>query len=222
MDPNPLKCLIAAQKFKFRLQQLADYAATIERFLATEFSSRYAAETLADIRQRVISPEMEPAEASDQLLALRETFPDILRGTIFVYVVATFEVQVRCYVSDGLGLGGIGRGASLAVIGPILDKEFSPGLSKFDLECFTHYKDLRDACAHANGVASNDLHRLERVAKAARAIPGASHRPSANPEMTGLTEEQKAMGGIDFDRTFVPEAIKFFRAQFDRISADKR
>lgn len=108
-----LRCIIAKRQFKTRLASLSEYSETLERMLASEFASVYTREVLYEVALKARGQEDIDVEPSEELLALRDDFPSILRGSLFIYVVNTFEIQARAFINAHIGKAGIEKGASL-------------------------------------------------------------------------------------------------------------
>jgi len=144
-----LKCNIAKRQFKTRLTSLSEYSVTLERMLASEFASVYTREVLSEVALKARGQEDIDVEPSEELLALRDDFPSILRGSLFVYVVNTFEIQARAFVNGHLGKAGIEKGASLKKIGSFLKSTLPATVGQPAIERLEEYKHLRDACTHS-------------------------------------------------------------------------
>lgn len=199
---------------------LSEYSQTLERLLATEFASTYAREALSEIAQRSRGDEYIDDDPNEELEALRDDFPTILRGSLFVYVVASFENQTRVYVNARLGRDLISKGDNLKKIAVALASELPGTIDTPATERLSQYKYLRDACAHTGGEVASVLHDLYKVSDAAKKIPGVVFRPYAEQSdelRASFSRTQMSVGTMEFTRDFIPNAVAFFTEQFSRI-----
>jgi hypothetical protein len=217
---TPLTCITAKYQFETRMTRLSEYGQTLERLLASEFASVYTREALSEIAQKARGDDYVDDEPSEELTSLRDDFPSILRGSLFVYAVATFENQARAYVNAKLEKKVIAKGANLKQIATTLASEIPAAVDAPTTKQLERYKHLRDACAHAGGYVSSVLHELLKVSDAAQHLPGVVFRPYAEkgtPSST-FTEQQLALGTVELTSEFIPESVAFFRKQFSRIT----
>lgn len=215
-----LQMKLAKKKFELRMSVLAEYETTLERLLAQEQASVFAREALGHIAALAKGDEADEGP-SEQLVALNDDFPTILRGSLFVYAVSAFENQARRYLNERIGKSVVSKGANLKQIADVLVKEMPTAIDDPARDRFVQYKHLRDACAHTNGEISSVLHELFKVASAATKIPGVIYKPFAeqnDESRETFTKTQMVIGTMELSREFIPNALEFFNAQFTRLS----
>lgn len=212
--------MIAKRQFEARMAKLSDYGQTLERLLASEFAAVFSREALSEISQRARGDDYIDDEPSEELTSLRDDFPSILRGSLFVYAAATFENQARAYINARLGRPAIAKGANLKQIATTLSSEFPATVDTLAVERLEQYKHLRDACAHTGGQVSSVLHDVLKVSNAAQHLPGVVFRPYAEMGTSPgtFTNRQLALGTVELTKEFMPESLVFFRKQFSRIA----
>lgn len=218
---DKLQMTLTKKHFELRMSVLSEYETTLERLLAQEHASVYAREVLEQIAALARGDEADEGP-SEELVALKDDFPTILRGSLFVYAVSTFENQARRYLNERLEKTVIGKGANLKQIADVLIKEMPSAIDDPARERLVQYKHLRDACAHTRGDISSVLHELFKVASAATKVPGVIYKPFAeqNDESREVfTKTQMAVGTMELTREFIPNALSFFNTQFARLSA---
>jgi hypothetical protein len=138
-----IQCHIAARIYRLRMAGLLEYCQTMERLLLAEFASAYSRETLSQIAQRVRGHDYIGDESSKELESLRDIFPCILRGSLFTYLVSTFENQTRKYSNEKFGRKVIYKGDKLSKVCRALIAEMPGVFDTKTLDRFSQYKHLR-------------------------------------------------------------------------------
>lgn len=218
---NPLQSLVASRIFQTRMAGLADYAKTLERLLTSETASIYAREALFVIAQRARGDEHIDEEPSDELQGLRDDFPSILRGSLFLYVVSCFENQSRVVINAKLISAPLGKCDSLKTIAAALADHLPGTIDSATTKRLHEYKYLRDACAHTGGGITSVLYDLHKVSRAAQSLPGVVFRPHAEntaETRAAFTRTQMSVGTAEFTNMFIPAAIAFFSDTFAKIT----
>lgn len=208
-----LESILAKKQYELKTKKLAQYAKTLETLLSEEFAKVYKQELLHDMKKFSTSDQAEDAYPSDELQMLRDDFPTILRGTLFLYLVSTFTNQVRKYLNAMSGKELLHRNATLTTIAKELDNIDSDSKDRL-----THYKYLRDACAHAEGQVIKDLLKPEMAAEAATHLPGARFLPRSEQENLSNKGPQ-ASGSVELTSQFLPNAFTFFDKLFSLIAS---
>jgi hypothetical protein len=152
--------------------------------------------------------EEGPAEPSDELTDLRDTFPTLCRGSVLPFIHAAFDVAVR-------DMGNLCLAPPIPLNEPLstaidqLRKQL-PTLAWSQEACtqIQDYKHLRDACAHSLGSVSRSLYDPKRVRLAAERTKGVRFSGFG---MTGpgLHKKLAHVGFVELDETFVREALQF-------------
>lgn len=202
---------------KYAFDGLREYAETLERLLAAETAHVLTHETLSVISARSRELSLEQEDPSDEFVRLRDSFPAILRGSLLPYIHGNFERIARSIANLYLSEEPIPKGKNTNDITTRVNTAWPSTFSKETTLRLANYMHLRHACAHTAGRVGRDLRDAERVAKAAQDIPGAAFRPLATsgPE---LTKTQRWSGYIEFDASFLPEAITFHASQIERLA----
>lgn len=220
MTMSQMNSLLAQRIFQIRMSGLADYATTLERLLATEVAAAYARETLSVIARRAGGDQYIDEEPSEDLEALRDDFPSILRGSLFLYVVSCFENQARVVINAKIGRAVVGKGHNLKQIAAVIENNLPGTIDEFTANRLIEYKHLRDACAHTGAEIASSLHELRKASGAAQSVPGVTftHFAEQSDEArAAFTKDQMALGNAAFTSDFIPTSISFFNETFLRI-----
>jgi len=201
------------QHTKNKFDRLGRYSGTVENLLANEYARQFASEYVADIKAQLGVSDDEPAEPSDELADLRDTFPTLFRGSVLPFIHAAFDVAVR-------DMGNLLVVPAIAVNEPLnsmiveLTKRLSAlGWSNEVQKQIQDYKHLRDACAHSLGSVSRSLYDPKRVRKAAERTKGVRFS-GFGITAPGLHPKLAHVGFVELDETFVPAALQFHQ---DRV-----
>lgn len=201
---------------KYVFDGLQKYAETLERLLVAETARVLTHETLSVISAKSRELSLEPEDPSDGFVRLRDSFPMILRGSLLPYIHGNFERFARSIANLYLSEKPIPK-SNTNEITTRVNAAWPSTFSEETTLRLANYMHLRHACAHTAGRVGRDLYEPKRVAKAAQDIPGATFRSLATPGPE-LTKIQRWSGYIEFDASFLPEAITFHASQIERIA----
>ena len=251
MIMNNLLSIIAKQKFKASMLKFVEYSQTLEGLLSEKHASTYTREYLSEVKLLGTDGFDGKEDPSDDLIGLRDDFPSILRGSLLLYVIASFENNTKNFVNnqfkeiitpekvklkaefdakakikakETLDKIAIVKGDNLKTISTKFNK-ILPGVIDADaMKRFSHYKHIRDLCAHNSGKLSLDLRDIKNVSLAAQELPGVIFQPyvedrDSEDAKDSFSKELLASGSVEFTNTFIPESIKFFTEQFHNITS---
>jgi hypothetical protein len=204
-----IQFLATKKSAELSYERLRFYIETMERLLSEEFSRLYIDELMKSLPTIDENNDVEP---SDELVQLRDDFPNISRASTLPYIYGHFE-QYAYKALRYLPNPGIERCPSTKKIFDELSERFPGAFDDEEKNRLNDYKQIRDACTHNFGNVSNGLYDPKRVVKAANNISGITHIPmfgnwSAN-DMTPKMNKLKYTGKLDLSRSFLLDSLQF-------------
>lgn len=219
-----LACVVAQQQFKLKIEKYSAYSEALEKLLEFEFAKVMTNELIANLKS-VARDEIE-SEPSDELLALRDDFPTILRGSLFVYVASAFQNAAYRFITECYEIPTrvvnekesplLGKGGNLSQVADVLVYNKICAKNDFVIGRLKQYKHIRDSFAHVEGSVTNELYSPESVHNAAKELPGVIVHKLAHEDEPN--KKLRSLGRFELTQHFMPEAAEFFRNAFAVLS----
>lgn len=205
---------------KDTFEHLQEYAATLERLLSAETARLFTHETLSDMVARSRDPSLESEDPSDEFMRLRDSFPMILRGSLLPYIHGNFEMIARSIANLYLPGKALVKSDNAKEIIKRVNAAWPGTCSEEATLRLEGYAYLRHACAHTASTLGKALYDPDKVARAAEHIPGAVFAPLIGPgaDLSSFNKEERFLGKVEFDASFLPEAITFHASLVERIA----
>jgi hypothetical protein len=199
-----------------KFDELEAYAEMLERLVGEEFSRLYASEYLEQVRLRAAATEEDDEQAeeepSDELVRLRDTFPNLMRGSLLPYMQGELERAVRT-----MGNAVLPTPATIETTVNVLLSQLEPVLPGFlpkeERQLLSNYKQLRDAVAQAGVSIGAVLRDPRRVRAAAQRTPGVVFVSwfEAGTPRKDVNKKIRDSGTIEFAPDFLAQALSFHR-----------
>lgn len=203
----------------FALDQLRAYSVRLEDMLAADVARIATHEILSSLTSGSGAVLNDDDSAADEFAAVKETFPNILRGSLLPYLHSTFERYARSMASLFLP-SPLSHRSNACRTAETINAHWAGTFTQAALDQLERYRRLRNACAHTGAEVGGFLDDPHLVKEAAEHTLGVRFNPivPSGNEYSGRSLQLRSAGVIEFDHDFTKIAADFYDEQIKRVA----